>query len=211
MFYEPRLGHGGLAIDPLKALVVPRPIGWISSVDLEGRVNLAPFSFFNMVADSPPIVMFAPTGAKADGSRKDSLNNAEAVGAFVVNLATYDLRDQMNATSARLAAGENEAQAAGLEMVPSSIVAPPRVKASPVALECRYLQSVTLPTLDPAQPNTVVFGDIVGVHIDDGLIVDGRVDITRAKPIARMGYALYAVIEQTFRMTRPASADGRMD
>ena len=96
-------------------------------------------------------------------------------------------------------------------MVPSAIVAPPRVKASPVALECRYLQSVVLPTLDPAEPNTVVFGDVVGIHIDDGLIVDGRVDITRAKPIARMGYSLYAVIEQTFRMTRPPSADGRLD
>jgi flavin reductase (DIM6/NTAB) family NADH-FMN oxidoreductase RutF len=211
MFYEPRFGNSGLTIDPLKALVVPRPIGWISSVDLEGRVNLAPFSFFNLVADSPPIVMFAPSGTKTDGSRKDSLNNAEAVGAFVVNLATYDLREEMNATSARLPAGESEAEAAGLEMVPSSIVAPPRVKASPVALECRYLQSVVLPTLDPAQPNTVVFGDVVGIHIDDGLIVDGRVDITRAKPIARMGYSLYAVIEQTFRMSRPASADGRLD
>jgi len=211
MFYEPRLGHDAFAIDPLKALVVPRPIGWISSVDLEGRVNLAPFSFFNLVSDSPPIVIFAPNGAKADGTRKDSLNNAEAVGAFVVNLATYDLRDQMNATSARLPAGVSEADAAGLEMVASNIVAAPRVKASPVALECRYLQSVTLPTLDPDQPNTVVFGDVVGIHIDDSLIVDGRVDITRAKPIARMGYSLYAVVEQTFRMTRPASADGRLD
>jgi flavin reductase (DIM6/NTAB) family NADH-FMN oxidoreductase RutF len=211
MFYEPRFNNSGLTIDPLKSLVVPRPIGWISSVDLEGRVNLAPFSFFNLVADSPPIVMFAPNGAKADGSRKDSLNNAEAVGAFVVNLATYDLKDAMNATSARLPAGDSEADAAGIEMVPSKIVVAPRVKASPVALECRYLQSVTLPTLDPAQPNTVVFGDVVGIHIDDALIVDGRVDITRARPIARMGYSLYTVVEQAFRMTRPASADGRMD
>ncbi len=210
MFYEPRLGDSGLTIDPLKALVVPRPIGWISSVDLKGRVNLAPFSFFNLVADSPPIVMFAPNGTKQDGSRKDSLVNVETVGAFVANLATYDLRDQMNATSARLPAGVSEAEAAGLEMIPSSIVAPPRVKASPVALECRYLQTVELPTLDPAQPNSVVFGDVVGIHIDDSLIVDGRVDITRAKPIARMGYSLYAVIEQTFRMARPASADGRL-
>ncbi len=203
MFYEPRLQNSGLAVDPLKALVVPRPIGWISSVDLEGRVNLAPFSFFNMVADSPPIVMFAPSGLKPDGSPKDSLRNVEAVGAFVVNLATWDLREQMNATSARLPAGVNEAEVAGLEMVPSTIVAPPRVKASPVALECRYLQSVVLPSLDPAEPNTVLFGDVVGVHVADHLIENGRVDITKARPIARMGYSLYTVVEQTFRMTRP--------
>ena len=207
MFYEPRLKNSGLAIDPLKALIVPRPIGWISSVDLEGRVNLAPFSFFNMVADSPPILMFAPTGAKADGRRKDSLENVEAVGAFVANLATYDLKDAMNLTSAPLPAGESEAEKAGLEMVPSTIVAPPRVKASPVALECRYLRSLSLPSLDPDQPNTIVFGDVVGVHIDDALIVDGRVDITRARPIARMGYSLYAVIDEVFRMTRPAGGE----
>lgn len=203
MFYEPRLQNSGLAMDPLKALVVPRPIGWISSVDLEGRVNLAPFSFFNMVADSPPIVMFAPSGLKPDGSPKDSLRNVETVGAFVVNLATWDLREQMNATSARLPAGVNEAEVAGLEMVPSTIVAPPRVKASPVALECRYLKSVVLPSLDPAEPNTVLFGDVVGVHVADHLIENGRVDITKARPIARMGYSLYTVVEQTFRMTRP--------
>lgn len=203
MFYEPRLKNSGLAIDPLKALVVPRPIGWISSVDLEGRVNLAPFSFFNLVADAPPIVMFAPSGRKANGEIKDSRLNVEAVGAFVVNLATWDLREQMNATSAALPAGTDESVVAGLAMVPSKIVAPPRVAASPVALECRYLQTVHLPTLDPDEPNTVLFGDVVGIHIADHLIEDGRVDITKAKPIARMGYSLYAVVEQAFRMTRP--------
>jgi len=203
MFYEPRLKNSGLQIDPLKALVVPRPIGWISSVDLEARVNLAPFSFFNLVADSPPIVMFAPNGIKPNGEIKDSRRNIEATGAFVVNLATWDLREQMNATSASLPAGTDEAALTGLEMVPSNIVAPPRVAASPVALECRYLQTVELPSDDPADPNAVLFGDVVGIHISDHLIEDGRVDITRAKPIARMGYSLYAVIEQTFRMTRP--------
>jgi flavin reductase (DIM6/NTAB) family NADH-FMN oxidoreductase RutF len=203
LFYEPRLGRGGLAIDPLKALVVPRPIGWISSVDLAGRVNLAPFSFFNLVADSPPIVAFAPNGAKPDGSVKDSRRNVEAVGAFVANLATWDLREAMNATSATLPAGMDEAKAAGLEMVPSSVVAPPRVAASPVALECRYLQTVQLPSLDPDEPNAVLFGEVVGIHIADHLISDGRVDIAKAKPIARMGYSLYTVVTETFRMTRP--------
>jgi flavin reductase (DIM6/NTAB) family NADH-FMN oxidoreductase RutF len=203
MFYEPRLHNSGLQIDPLKSLVVPRPIGWISSVDLEGRVNLAPFSFFNLVADAPPIVCFAPNGRKPDGTFKDSRCNVEATGAFVVNLATWDLREAMNATSAQVAGGVDEAKLAGLEMVASKIVAPPRVAASPVALECRYLQTVTLPTLDENEPNTVLFGDVVGIHIADHLIENGRVDITKAKPIARLGYSLYAVIEQAFAMKRP--------
>jgi flavin reductase (DIM6/NTAB) family NADH-FMN oxidoreductase RutF len=204
MFYEPRLGNSGLAIDPLKALVVPRPIGWISSVDLEGRVNLAPFSYFNMAADSPPIVMFAATGTKPDGAMKDTSRNVEAIGAFVVNLANWDLREQMNASAASLPAGASEAEAAGLAMTPSSIVVPPRVAASPVALECRYLQSLALPSLDPAEPNVVLFGEVVGVHIADDLIAEGRVDITKARPIAKLGYALYTVVEKTFAMTRPA-------
>ncbi|WP_374369904.1 flavin reductase family protein [Dongia sp.] len=204
MFYEPRLQNSGLTIDPLKALVVPRPIGWISSVDLEGRVNLAPFSFFNMVADSPPIVLFAPSGRKANGEIKDSRRNVEASGAFVVNMATWDLREQMNATSGQFPAGVNEADVAGLEMVPSRIVNAPRVAASPVALECRYLQTVSLPTLDPDQPNDVIFGDVVGVHIDEKLITpEGRVDITIAKPLARLGYSLYTAVTETFAMRRP--------
>lgn len=204
MFYEPRLGHDGFAIDPLKSLVVPRPIGWISSVDLEGRVNLAPFSFFNLVADSPPVVLFAPNGRKANGEIKDSRRNVEATGAFVINLATWDLREQMNATSAQVSVGVDEAAAAGLEMVPSKIVTPPRVAASPVALECRYLQTVALPSLDPEDPNCIILGDVVGIHIDEKLITDeGRVDITRAKPIARLGYSLYTVVTETFAMRRP--------
>ena len=206
MFYEPRLGQSDLTIDPLKALVVPRPIGWISSVDLAGRVNLAPFSFFNLVAEAPPIVIFAPTGTKPDGSLKDSRRNVEETGAFVVNLATWDLREAMNATSASLPAGADESVATGLVMVPSRIVVAPRVAASPVALECRYLRTVNLPTLDPKEPNDVLFGEIVGINSDDRLIVDGRVDITIAKPLARLGYSLYTVVEQVFAMKRPQNA-----
>lgn len=204
MFYEPRLNNSGMAIDPLKSLVVPRPIGWISSVDLQGRINLAPFSFFNLVAEDPPMVMFAGYGRKANGESKDSTRNIEEVGAFVVNLATWDLKDKINATSAQLAAGVNEADVAGVEMVPSRIVAAPRVAASPVALECRYLKSVALPSPNSDEPNGIVIGEIVGIHIDENLITaEGRVDITRAKPIARMGYSLYTVVTESFRMVRP--------
>lgn len=204
MFYEPRLKNSGMAIDPLKSLVVPRPIAWVSSVDLEGRVNVAPFSFFNLVAEAPPMVMLAPYGRKSNGEIKDSKLNIEAVGAFVINLATWDLKDAMNLTSSQFPSGTNEAEKAGLEMVPSRIVVAPRIAASPVALECRYLKTVDLPTLDENEPNGIIIGEIVGIHIDEKLITEeGRVDITRARPIARMGYSLYAVIDETFRMTRP--------
>lgn len=204
MFYEPRLHNSGMAIDPLKSLVVPRPIAWVSSVDLEGRVNVAPFSFFNLVAEAPPMVMLAPYGRKSNGEIKDSKLNIEAVGAFVINLATWDLKDAMNITSSQFPSGTNEAEKAGLEMVPARIVVAPRIAASPVALECRYLKTVDLPTLDENEPNGIIIGEIVGIHIDEKLITeDNRVDITRARPIARMGYSLYTVIDETFRMTRP--------
>ena len=202
MFYEPRLGHG-LPRDPFKALVVPRPIGWISTVDPEGRVNLAPFSFFNAVAENPPQVIYAANGRKADSPIKDSRRNAEATGCFVVNLATWDLRQAMNATSARLPAGVDEMAAAGLTAVPSRIVAAPRVAEAPVHLECRYLQTVELASDDPAEPNALVVGEVVGVHIADAYLKDGRVDVAMLKPIARLGYAQYTAVDSIFEMRRP--------
>jgi len=202
MFYEPRLGHG-LPRDPFKALVVPRPIGWISTVDPLGRVNLAPFSYYNAVADSPPQVFFAANGSKPDNGLKDSRRNAEATGCFVVNLATWDLREAMNATSAHLPRGADEMAYAGLTAVPSRIVAAPRVAESPVQLECRYLQTVMLATDDPREPNAIVIGEVVGVHIADEYLVDGRVDVARLKPIARLGYAQYTAVESVFEMRRP--------
>lgn len=182
---------------------MPRPIGWISSVDLEGRVNLAPYSFFNLAAELPPIVFFAPTGTKPNGTTKDSLRNVEATGAFVVNLVTFDLREAMNATSVHAEAGVDEAALAGIEMIPSITVVAPRVAAAQAALECRYLRTVSLPTLDAKRPNNMVLGEVVGVHIADRLVTEGRVDITLAKPIARLGYSRYATISEAFDMKRP--------
>lgn len=202
MFYEPRLGHP-LPHNPFKALVVPRPIGWISTIDREGRINLAPFSYFNAVADGPPQVFFAANGRKADAPVKDSRANAEATGCFVVNLATWSLREAMNATSARLPAGADEMAAAGLTAAPSRIVAAPRVAESPVNLECRYLQTVALASNDEAEPNAMVIGEVVGVHIRDDFIVDGRVDTARMRPIARLGYAEYAAVDSVFELKRP--------
>jgi flavin reductase (DIM6/NTAB) family NADH-FMN oxidoreductase RutF len=205
MFYEPDKRNHGLKYNPFKALVVPRPIGWISTIDPQGRPNLAPYSMFNAVATDPPCVMFA-SSLRQDGSAKDSRAYAEATGDFVVNLATYAWREEINQTSATLPPGVNEAEVAGLELVPSRLVKSPRVKCSPVHLECVFLHSLELPSDQPGTGNFVTFGRVIGVEIDDSLIVDGRVDICRARPIARLGYMDYAVVDQVFEMIAPSRA-----
>jgi len=202
MFYETG-SKAPLSPDPFKSLIVPRPIGWVSSIDSQGRVNLAPFSFFNAVAEDPPMVVFAPNGLKVEGLLKDSRRNIEETGEFVCNLATWDLREHMNATSMGYPAGTDEMQAAGLTPAPSRLVRPPRVAEAPIHLECRLWRIITLPSPDPKVPNDLVVGEVVGIHIDDALIKDGRVDIVAAKPIARLGYSEYACVDTKFRMRRP--------
>jgi flavin reductase (DIM6/NTAB) family NADH-FMN oxidoreductase RutF len=203
MFYEPDKRNHGLPRDPFKALVVPRPIGWISTIDPEGRPNLAPYSYFNGVASDPPCVMFAPSLRTPERTHKDSHHNAERTGEFVVNLATFAQREAMNASSASLPAGVNEFVAAGLETLPSRMVKPPRVKFSPVHLECAYLKTVELPSTRANEANFIVIGRVVGIHIDDTLIEGGRVLITRARPIARLGYMDYCVVDEVFAIERP--------
>lgn len=203
VFYEPRLGHG-LRHNPFNAIVVPRPIGWISTLAADGRANLAPFSFFNAVAYVPPMVMFATTGPHSAGGHKDSMRNAIATGEFVANLTTWELREAVNMTSTPAPPGVDEFEVAGLEKAPSRIVAPPRVAASPVHLECRTITHVELPTPDPDDPNTALFGEVVGVHIADEFIVDGLVDTLALEPIARLGYrGDYTVVRERFEMIRP--------
>jgi flavin reductase (DIM6/NTAB) family NADH-FMN oxidoreductase RutF len=198
MFYESIANRHGLKHDPFKALVVPRPIGWITSLAPDGRVNLAPYSFFNAFSSRPHIVGFSSEGYK------HSAENIEKTGAFVCNLATWALRDRMNITSAPVAANVDEMSLAGLTPAPSRLVAPPRVAESPVALECRYLQTVRPADIDGNPIDAwLVIGQVVGIHIADELIEDGIVDITRARPIARLGYRDYAVINEVFQMTRP--------
>jgi flavin reductase (DIM6/NTAB) family NADH-FMN oxidoreductase RutF len=203
MFYESSRNDHGLTVDPFKALVVPRPIGWITTIDGRGRVNLAPFSFFNGIAEDPQMVAFAPGGRKADRPIKDSRANVEETGEFVCNLATWDLREAMNATSANLPAGVDEMKAAGLTPAPSRLVRPPRVAESPVHFECKLWKVVELPTRDKDEPNCLVIGEVVGIHIADALIKDRRVDIVAAQPIARLGYSEYAVVDSKFSMRRP--------
>ena len=202
MFYEPRDGHG-MSHEPFNAIVAPRPIGWISSVDPDGVANLAPYSFFNAVAYRPPQVMFAATTGHRHGGRKDSVKNAEDTGEFVVNLSTWDLREQMNASCIPAPSDVDEFEYAGLTKTPSRLVAPPYVSESPIHLECRTTQVVRLPSWDEENPNTVVFGEVVGVHISDSAIKDGRVDTVGLQPIGRLGYLDYTTVTDAFSMDRP--------
>lgn len=201
MFYEPdKRDRKLLPHDPFKAIVSPRPIGWITSVSLKGEVNLAPYSFFNGVNSRPNLVMFGSEGFK------DSVANITETGEFVCNLATWDLRDAMNATSAPLPHGINEMERAGLEPAPSRIVKPPRVAASPCALECKLTRVIPMTTAVGEPVDThVVFGEVVGVHIDDRFITGGLLDTAALKPIARCGYDQYAVVTSVFAMTRPGA------
>ena len=198
MFYDAVANSHGLQWDPFKALVSPRPIGWISTLCRNGVVNLAPYSFFNAVSTDPHFVMFS------SGGRKDSQRNAEETGEFVCSLATFELREAMNRTSQHVGPEVDEMELAGLTAAPSKLVAPPRVAESPVAFECKYWRTIDLPGPDGG-PGThaIVLGQVVGVHIDDAAIVDGKVDVTKLKPIARLGYGDYAVIDEVFELSRP--------
>jgi flavin reductase (DIM6/NTAB) family NADH-FMN oxidoreductase RutF len=202
MFYRPDQPHG-LRANPLNAIVVPRPIGWISSQNGAGRANLAPYSFFNAVAYRPPQLMFSATGPHDHGGLKDSIANIEATGEFVVNLATWELREAVNASSIGAPHGYDEFARAGLGKAPSEIVRPPRVAESPVHLECVLSQIVELEAPAPDRPNRMVIGRIVGIHIADRLIEGGVIDIARLDPIARLGYDQFARVREAFRMTRP--------
>jgi len=198
MFYEPSQKNHGLPHSPLKAIVAPRPIGWISSLSADGTANLAPYSFFNMVSEAPPLVMFSSIG------RKDSVANIEATGAFVCNLATLDLIDAVNLTSTPLPAGESEFTAFGIETAPSRLVKPPRVAASPCALECAYVETIRPRGRDGRESDChMVIGEIIGVHIDDAVLVDGRVDIARLHTLARCGYLDYAPVDRLVERPRP--------
>jgi flavin reductase (DIM6/NTAB) family NADH-FMN oxidoreductase RutF len=202
MFYTTDRYDHGLPHDPFKAIMAPRPIGWITSISARGEVNLAPYSYFNAVSTRPPIVIFSSEG------RKDSLALAEEGREFVCNLATWDLRDAMNQTSAPYPRGVDEMREAGLTPAPSRLVKPPRVAEAPCALECKWLQTLTLRDLDGRPLDRhVVFGQVVGIHIDDRFIRNGLLDTAAMKPIARCGYNEYAVVEEVFSMVRPEVAE----
>jgi flavin reductase (DIM6/NTAB) family NADH-FMN oxidoreductase RutF len=199
-FYEPEARPRELLPhDPFKAIIAPRPIGWVSTVGADGAVNLAPYSFFNAVSDGPPMLAFSSAG------RKDSATFAHEDGAFVWNLATWDLREAMNETSAKLPRGVNEFDHAGLTMAPSRLVEPPRVAESPCALECRVVHTLELRDVEGRDLDQhLVVGQVVGVHLDERFVADGKVDTAALRPIARCGYlGEYAVVDRLFDMPRP--------
>ena len=202
MFYEDPRKHG-LRYNPFKALVAPRPIAWVSTLSLDGVPNLAPFSFFNAVAEFPPTIVFAPNNPRPGGGRKDTLTNIEATNEFVVNFCSFDLKDQMNLSSAHFPPEVDEFAEAGLTQAPSLRIKTPRVAEAPVSMECVFLQRVRLPSTNPKVENNVVFGRVVGIHIADELIVDGMIDMARYRPLARLGYMDYTVVDNVFAMDRP--------
>jgi len=201
IFYEPgKHDRSVLAHDPFKALVAPRPIGWVSTIGADGSVNLAPYSFFNAIAEAPPMLAFSSRGAK------DSATFATEVREFVWNLVTYELREAMNETSAPLPRGRSEFERAGLEMAPSRLVAPPRVAASRCSMECRVVHQLELRDVDGrAIDQHLVIGQVVGIHLDETAIVGEGVDTAELRPVARLGGpADYAVVERIFKMARPS-------
>ncbi|MCK0138164.1 flavin reductase family protein [Aliiroseovarius sp. F47248L] len=199
MFYEPKDGHG-LPHNPFNALIVPRPIAWISTRGADGSENLAPYSFFNGVAYAPPQVMFASTSGKGDRDLgKDTLDNINASGVFCVHMVGLDLTDAMNISSGSYARDVDEIALTKLERVECTTIAASRLPAAPAALECKLTQITRL----PGDENLVCFGEVTGIHLREDCMIDGMFDITRARPLARLGYRDYTVVREKFTLSRP--------
>ncbi|GAA5910449.1 hypothetical protein JCM8208_004479 [Rhodotorula glutinis] len=204
MFYEPGKTPHGLKKDPFKSCVVPRPIGWISTLNKDGSANLAPYSQFAHLTFSPPYVMFA-ANVKDSGERKDNVDNAERTGEFCWSLATYELREEMNKSATEVPYGVDEFELAGLEKGYGSLVKAPFVKASPINFECVHHSTIRLPGDGVGASVDVVIGRVVGIHIDDSVLTDGEIDISKTVPIARCGGPNYAAIRDVcmFKMVTP--------
>lgn len=188
-----------------KACVIPRPIAWISSKDIDGNHNLSPFSYFNIVCEDPPMVMFATTGAHESGGAKDTLNNVEETKEFTVNLVSYSSRDAMNVTAIGFSRGINEFDMAEVAHLPGELIQTHRVKESPISLECIYHQSIQLPIPDDANLiNRMVLGEVVGIHLDPNILTqDKRIDTSKLNLIARLGYNNYTKIKAHFKLKSP--------
>ena len=192
MFFLPmQHKQAGLPFNPLKAIVSPRPIGWISSKGADGSINLAPYSFFNAISEN------------GHDHRKDSLRNVEETGEFVVNIVGQAQFDAMNISSQSFAYGENEFLHAGLEMVESRTVAPPRIGGVPAALECRLYQTMPLPRDDAGRGYVMVMGTVTGIYVNDAVVTDGKLDYTAYTPVSRLGYRDYGRITDIFQVARP--------
>jgi flavin reductase (DIM6/NTAB) family NADH-FMN oxidoreductase RutF len=205
MYYDPDKNDHGLAHSPFKSCVVPRPIGWISTVNANGVHNLAPYSQFQNLNYDPAYVMFS-AGQKTTGGRKDTIANIEETGEFVYNMATYELREAVNRSAAEVPAGIDEFELAGLTKANSVRVKPCRVAESPVQFECRLFQTIRLPGNGSKGAIDVIIGRVVLVHVKDEVIgPDGRLDIPRIRPLARLGYYDYTSVDSVFEMVIPGN------
>jgi flavin reductase (DIM6/NTAB) family NADH-FMN oxidoreductase RutF len=188
--------------------VVPRPIGWISSINPEGQPNLAPFSFFNAVAANPPHVLFSPLIRGTDQRPKDTLRNVRSTGEFVVNIVTEGLAGAMNITATELSPNINEFELAGLTAAPSALVRPPRVAESPVHFECVVTQIIELG--DRPGSGSIVIGQVVHFHVSENVLFDGdKIDIKKLRPIGRLAGSAYCRVTDMFDLTRPPSQINR--
>ncbi|MBN8951985.1 MULTISPECIES: flavin reductase family protein [unclassified Rhizobium] len=198
MFYTTDTNRHGLAHDPFKAIVAPRPIGWIGSKGRDGSLNLSPYSFFNAVSDRPKLVMFSSAG------RKDSVRNVEETGVFTANLVSRHIVEKMNHSSIAVPYGVNEFELAGLTATPGKLVDAPYVGEAFAVLECRVTEVLEPKGLDgESSENIMVIGQVVGIHIDETIIRNGRLDMALARPVARMGYMDYSEGSDVFEMIRP--------
>ena len=200
MFYTPE--KNPFNIDPFKSLIFPRPIGWISSVDKKGNANLAPYSYFNAIADDPPQIMFASATPELPSKFKDSLANILETKEFVVNFATSITRKQMNLSSLDVSKDQDEFVIANLKKRKSRLVKPPSVAASPVNLECKLLKTLKLKS-NSKRYTTMIIGEVIGIYIKDNFIKKGRVDSVAMRYVARMGYSEYTTVSSKFKMKRP--------
>lgn len=201
MFYAPEREASGLPFNPFKSCCVPRPIGWISTLGTDGVHNLAPYSQFQNLTWDPPTVMVA-ANARHDGRLKDTTANILATGEFVWNMATYALREWVVGSSRDEPPGTDEFAALGIDWLPSRVVRPRRVAASPVQFECRLTQQLQIPGNTPEAAAWLLVGQVVGVHIaDDALTPDGRIDIARLRPLARLGYRDYTDVRHCYELS----------
>jgi len=211
VFYETAKNNHGLKYNPFKSCVVPRPIGWVSTVSHDGIVNLAPFSMFNQLNYDPPFVCFSGSNRPGTGQRKDSVTNAEETGEFVVSMATYELREKISMTSQFVPPDVDEFELAGLTKLSSRLVRPPWVGESPIHLECKYHGSITLPANRRHSSHHVVIGEVIGIHIRDDVIgSDGKIDIKKIRPLARLGYMDYTSVTEVFTMQAQGNAAGQI-